>query len=230
MKFYINFLVQLTLFGVAILPITSAGGNDCCRFTLSSKGLFSCPARQLPDGQIRLNGSEPESTFCLDSKGGITDQNSNGCIVTGAPTTQVQCDASTSPDNGFSIDSSNNLEYKGSSSFFACPATDTEYNIYVAPNFGQTKCFPITLQASGCQAQNSTSSTCAALTVTSIVTQMQTVTDSPSTVTQTITQTKTETDSKSWTQTLIFNFNVFNHDSAVPKMQHDDQHNEFYEL
>jgi hypothetical protein len=221
MKFYSSLLLQLALAGVAVLPTILAGGGDCCKFTLSSKGSFSCPAGQLSDGQIRLNGSEPESTFCIDSQGGITDENGYGCIVTGKfpgespwtleissklrilapPTTQVQCDANTSPDDGFSIDSSSNLEYKGSSSFFACPATDTEYNVYVAPNFGQTKCFPITLQASGCQAQTS-SSTCAASTVTSVITQLQTITGSPSAVTETTTETETETDSKTWIQTV----------------------------
>lgn len=83
MKFQMNFLVPLTFFGVAMLPKVSGGGTDCCKFILSSSGSFSCPAGQLSDGQIRLNGSEPESTFCLDSKGGITDQNGYGCIVTG---------------------------------------------------------------------------------------------------------------------------------------------------
>jgi hypothetical protein len=50
------------------------------------------------------------------------------------------------------VDASNNLLYLGSPSFWACPATDYEYNIYVKPDFGQTKCFPITLKTSGCGA------------------------------------------------------------------------------
>lgn len=52
--------------------------------------------------------------------------------------------------SGFSIDASNSLLYRGSPEFWACPATDTEYNIYVKPKFGQTKCFLIGLKASGC--------------------------------------------------------------------------------
>ncbi|KAI0385401.1 hypothetical protein F5Y04DRAFT_276732 [Hypomontagnella monticulosa] len=199
MKFCSAFL-QLGLASIAVLPAVLAGG--CCKFTLSSTGSFACPAGQLPDGQIRLNGSEPISTFCIDSKGGITDGRGYGCIVTEAPITQVQCNANTAPDDSFFIDSSGTLKYKGSSSFYACPATDTEYNVYVAPNFGQAKCFPITLQASGCGAQAS-SSTCAASTVTSTITQVQTVTGNAPTVTATETETETQTDSKTLTQTVI---------------------------
>lgn len=81
MKIY-SILLQLALASIAVLPAVSAGGG-CCKFTLSSTGSFACPAGQLPDGQIRLNGSEPESTFCIDSKGGITDEKGYGCIVTG---------------------------------------------------------------------------------------------------------------------------------------------------
>lgn len=74
----------------------------------------------------------------------------------GPPETQIQCDQGKSPDKDFSVSSNNTLLYKGSPSFFACPATDTEYNIYVAPNFNQSKCFPITLTTSGCGATNTT--------------------------------------------------------------------------
>lgn len=83
MKLYSSLLLRLALAGVTVLPTASAGGGDCCKFILSSKGSFSCPVGQLPDGQIHLNGSEPESTFCIDSKGGVTDENGYGCIVTG---------------------------------------------------------------------------------------------------------------------------------------------------
>ncbi|KAK4450978.1 hypothetical protein QBC34DRAFT_447939 [Podospora aff. communis PSN243] len=128
-------------------------GSNCCKFTLSSTGEFDCPAGELLDGQIRLNGTYDTSTFCLDSQGGITNSRGFGCIVTDQPTTQIQCDQGKKPTHGFSIGTNNTLLYHGSPSFFACPATDTEYNIYVSPNFGQTKCFPITLQSDGCGAQ-----------------------------------------------------------------------------
>ncbi|KAI9167988.1 transcriptional regulatory protein [Paramyrothecium foliicola] len=140
-----------------LLQFAAAKGNGCCKFSLSSPECFPKRAGQLEDGQIRFNGSYPESTFCLGKDGGITDQNGFGCIVTDAPTTQIQCDHGKVPTPGFSIGSDNLLHYKGSSEFFACPATDSEYNIYVSPNFGQDKCFPMKLKTSGCGAAPSPS-------------------------------------------------------------------------
>ncbi|KAK1772114.1 hypothetical protein QBC33DRAFT_582346 [Phialemonium atrogriseum] len=146
-----------------------------CSFTLLSSGSFACPAGQLPDGQIRLNGTEETATFYI-TDGGITDSQGFGCIVTAPPTTQIQCDQGTAPDAHFSIGATGNLLYNSSPNFFACPATDTEYNVYVDPNFGQGKCFPITLQASGCGAPATspcpaaeTSTVWQTLTVTSVV-------------------------------------------------------------
>lgn len=71
------------------LPLISAytkrgDESGCCKFTITSSGAFACPAGQLPDGQIRLNGTYDTSTFCISPDGGITDQNGFGCIVTGA--------------------------------------------------------------------------------------------------------------------------------------------------
>jgi hypothetical protein len=180
-------------------------GNRCS-FTLSSSGSFACPAGQLPDGQIRLNGTEDSAAFYI-SDGGITDSKGFGCIVTGEngwhqnieyvvslssetklsnnsaapPTTQVQCDQGAAPEPHLTIDASGNLLYNGSPNFFACPATNTEYNIYVNPNFGQAKCFPITLQARGCGAATScppmgTSTVWQTQTVTSIVDTTVTIT------------------------------------------------------
>ncbi|KAH7336121.1 hypothetical protein BKA65DRAFT_28151 [Rhexocercosporidium sp. MPI-PUGE-AT-0058] len=126
-------------------------GHQGCAFSIESEGSFTCPAGQLSDGQIRLNGTEQTSTFYIDS-GGITDSSGFGCIVTEPPTTQIQCDEGKPPSPGFSIDSSDKILYKGSSVFFACPATDTVYNIYVNPDFGQTTCFQVALRASGCGA------------------------------------------------------------------------------
>jgi len=56
--------------------------SNCCKFTLSSTGGFDCPAGELLDGQIRLNGTYDSSTFCLDKEGGITNSRGFGCIVT----------------------------------------------------------------------------------------------------------------------------------------------------
>ena len=149
-------MLQQTLYlGLALFHATLANqvgtrGAECCKFTLASKAPFPCDAGQLEDGQIRLNGSYPTTEFCLDQQsGGITDDSGLGCIVTEAPNTQVQCDHGKPPTPGFSIGADHTLLYHGSPSFFACPATDTEYNIYVSPDFGQTKCFPITLEAKG---------------------------------------------------------------------------------
>jgi hypothetical protein len=79
-------LLIVIQFAGLLRPVLAGGqdsGSGCCKFTLSSSGPFSCPAGQLPDGQIRLNGSEPTSTFCIDKNGKITDQNGFGCIITG---------------------------------------------------------------------------------------------------------------------------------------------------
>lgn len=53
-----------------------------CNFTLSSTGLVAGPAGELPDGQIRLNGSYPKETYSI-TNGGITDSMGFGCIITG---------------------------------------------------------------------------------------------------------------------------------------------------
>jgi len=170
-------------------------GDQGCAFTISSMPPFSCPAGQLPDGQIRLNGTEDTATFYI-SDGAITDSMGFGCVVTAPPTTQFQCDQGAAPDANFSIDAAGNLLYAGSPSFFACPATDTEYNVYVDPNFGQAKCFAITLQASGC---GPGASSCAPA-ATSTLWQTQTVTIN---TTQTITTTTTSTEACNSSSTYV---------------------------
>ncbi|KAI1343076.1 hypothetical protein F5Y15DRAFT_276472 [Xylariaceae sp. FL0016] len=133
--------------------LASAGSGSAgsgCKFTLSSPSYFTQSAGQLDDGQIRFNGSYPPSRFCLHENGGISDDNGHGCVVTGSPTTQFQCDHGKPPNTSFSIDANNTLLYRGSTKFFVCPATDTEYNVYVSPDFGQTKCFSLTLTTSAC--------------------------------------------------------------------------------
>lgn len=72
-----------TWFGQAGSDNSHLQGRDKgCSFTLLSSGSFACPAGQLPDGQIRLNGTEETATFYI-SDGGITDSQGFGCIVTG---------------------------------------------------------------------------------------------------------------------------------------------------
>ncbi|GAB1316410.1 hypothetical protein MFIFM68171_06620 [Madurella fahalii] len=179
LKFNLEFVAKLCLIlGIQLASIGRAGatwvdGHQGCGFTLSSTGSFPCAAGQLSDGQIRLNGSESIATFYI-ADGKITDSAGRGCIITETPITQVQCDEGKPPVQGFSIDANNVLLWKGSPHFSACPATDTEYNIYVDPNFGQAKCFGITLTASGCGAPPPTSSCPAASTST--ITHTDTVT------------------------------------------------------
>jgi hypothetical protein len=71
-------------------------------------------------------------------------------VSKGPPTTQLQCDSGAAPARGFVIDSNGAITLNGSPTFYACPATDTEYNLYTNPNFGQTKCVQVSLTASGC--------------------------------------------------------------------------------
>ncbi|KAK7712232.1 hypothetical protein SLS63_012470 [Diaporthe eres] len=143
-------LFSIGLLSAAVITKVQANGtNDGCTFSLSASGGIECPAGQLDDGQIRLNGSYPTAEFTIRGDK-IWDSAGRGCIVTPAPITQVQCDLNAEPAPGFSIDSSNKLLYQGSSEFYACPATDAEYNVYIKPDFGQTKCFAVTLTASGC--------------------------------------------------------------------------------
>lgn len=118
------------------------------------------------------------------------------------PTTQIQCDQGEEPKAGFSIGTDHLLQYQGSSSFFACPATDSEWNIYVSPDFGQLKCVPITLTADGCGSQVSSCSVAPPSTIyqTQWTTQWAT-----QWVTQqnysTITVTETTIDNKTTTET-----------------------------
>lgn len=69
--------------GLKSLAKRDYGNSSGCPFTLSSSGSFSCPAGQLPDGQIRLNGTEDTVSFYLQPGGGFVDHKGYGCIVTG---------------------------------------------------------------------------------------------------------------------------------------------------
>jgi hypothetical protein len=78
---------------------------------------------------------------------------------------QFQCDQGVSPTYGFAIDSNDTLTYSGSSVFYACPASDTEWNLYTTPVIGQSKCVEISLTASGCGATSSATQSVSYITV-----------------------------------------------------------------
>jgi hypothetical protein len=69
------------------------------------------------------------------------------------------------PTYGFAIDSNDTLTYSGSSVFYACPASDTEWNLYTTPVIGQLKCVEISLTASGCGATSSATQSVSYVTV-----------------------------------------------------------------
>jgi hypothetical protein len=69
------------------------------------------------------------------------------------------------PTYGFAIDSNDALTYSGSSVFYACPASDTEWNLYTTPVIGQLKCVEISLTASGCGATSSATQSVSYITI-----------------------------------------------------------------
>ncbi|KAI0154545.1 hypothetical protein GGR57DRAFT_466004 [Xylariaceae sp. FL1272] len=170
--------------------------DQSCPFAIQASDPFTGYAGQLDDGQIRLNSTYGKSLFYLDEEGGITDSKGSGCIVTDIPITQIQCDAGKKPMIGFSVGATSLLMYKGSPHFWACPATGSDWNIYVDPNFYQTKCKPITLRTTGClnpggNGNGTTTTTTSCPTPTTVwTTQVDTVTV---VVTQTLPSTLTTT-------------------------------------
>ncbi|KAI7140665.1 hypothetical protein KC344_g8559 [Hortaea werneckii] len=181
----------------ALLP----RADQCC-FQLTASGGESGTLGQLSDGQNRIGGGLGEATYCI-SNGMITDKSGRGCILT-PPTTQFQCDKGASPSSGFSIGSGGNLEHNGDSTFYACPATENEYNIYTQKVKGQSKCVQVTLNTGGkCAAPSSMTSSMAMSTspamstetVTTTVTQSKTC-PAPQTVTMTETQMEQNTQYK----------------------------------
>jgi len=137
--------------------------RDQCSFTITASGGESGTVGQLPDGQNRIGqlpdgqnrvgGNLPTGSYSI-SNGQITDSQGRGCILT-PPTKQFQCDEGATPTGGFSIGSNGQIYSNGSPTFYACPATDTEYNIYTQPVEGQAKCVKVELTASGCYGQSS---------------------------------------------------------------------------
>lgn len=193
------FLLVLTIMVVA-WPVSSDTQPDCCKFMMFAAD-FSCPATQLADGQVRFvqhgfNHTCKPSQFCIDKQGAITDSRGFGCIVTrmlhpllftvlftnhrqAEPETQIQCDEGKKPHPVFSIGPNRDLLVNGSDTFFVCPASETQWNIYQWPTFGQKKCYGLRLWATGCAPppvsspppSTSPSASCADVTTTVWMTQ-----------------------------------------------------------
>ncbi|KAJ8064805.1 hypothetical protein OCU04_007115 [Sclerotinia nivalis] len=162
--------------------------RDTCSFTLTASGGASGIVGQLDDGQLRILGGHPTATFTI-SNGATTDSKGRPCYLT-SEANQYQCDAGMTATDGFAIGASGTYSHSGSSVFYACPSSDSDYNIYTTPVAGQTKCVKVGLTASGCFAPASSSSSAQMSTstsssktsvITATTTQQQTC--APSTVT-----------------------------------------------
>ncbi|RFU30873.1 hypothetical protein B7463_g5437, partial [Scytalidium lignicola] len=134
----------LAIGGVSAVSIP----RSTCSFQLTASGGQSGTVGQLPDGQNRIGGGYPQATYTIGS-GVITDSTGRGCILTPS-IEQWQCDTGATPASGFSIGGNGRFNHSGSTVFYACPASDTEWNIYTTPVAGQLKCVEISLTASGC--------------------------------------------------------------------------------
>ncbi|KAI1132274.1 hypothetical protein F5Y10DRAFT_231371 [Nemania abortiva] len=189
--------VMLVPFAAAISPLEhrsnslspSSGPDQSCPFSIQPSEPFIGYAGQLDDGQIRLNGTYDTAKFYFDAEGGITDSRGRGCIITDFPVSQIQCDMGQKPTKGFSVGAMQQLMYQGNPHFWACPAVGSDWNVYIDPNFYQSKCLPIMLRSSGClNSGNGTSPPCPAtsttwktklVTVTAVVTEPYSSTPSP---------------------------------------------------
>lgn len=69
------------LSAAAVTKVQANDNKDGCTFSLSASGGIECPAGQLDDGQIRLNGSYPTAEFTIRGDK-IWDSTGKGCIVT----------------------------------------------------------------------------------------------------------------------------------------------------
>lgn len=155
-------------FTAAGLMAVAAGNiipRDQCCFQLTASGGVSGVVGQLADGQNRVGGSYPTGTYCINN-GGLTDGQGRGCILT-SPSSQFQCDVGATPTYGFSVSAQGQVLSNGNSVFYACPATETEYNsefgcisygwnrqlirfpVYTVPVPNQKKCVQITLSTGG---------------------------------------------------------------------------------
>ncbi|PQE09939.1 GPI anchored cell wall protein [Rutstroemia sp. NJR-2017a BVV2] len=180
--------------------------RDQCSFTITASGGQSGVVGQLSDGQNRIGGGHPAGTYTI-SNGQITDAAGRGCILTPS-VEQFQCDSGATPTSGFSISSSGEVLYSGSSTFYACAASDSEYNIYTTPVSGQEKCYEVELSASGCYGSSHASSvgpssvatTAQSTTVLQITTQEESA-PAP-TIYKTTTQEETTTQQQTQKETV----------------------------
>jgi hypothetical protein len=133
--------------GLATTALAGVVPRENCCFQLTASGGVSGVLGQLDDGQNRVGGGHPTGTYCIND-GGLTDSHNRGCILT-PPTSQWQCDVGASPTRGFSVGADGALLHDGSSEFWACPASEVEYNIYVTPVPNQKKCVKVGLNTDG---------------------------------------------------------------------------------
>ncbi|KAH8669550.1 ubiquitin 3 binding protein But2 C-terminal domain-containing protein [Tricladium varicosporioides] len=163
----LNTLITLSLaLGTSALVAPRSSGY--CSFRLTASGGDSGTTGQLNDGQNRIGGNLTAANFYI-SNGGITDEVGRGCILTPS-VEQFQCDQGVGPTYGFSIESNNTLvSPSGSSVFYACPASETEWNLYTTPVIRQLKCVRVSLTASGCGAETCTA-VIQTITITATVT------------------------------------------------------------
>ncbi|KAI5254100.1 hypothetical protein E4T42_02607 [Aureobasidium subglaciale] len=136
---------------VAAADALIARDSTCC-FHLTASGGPGGIVGQLSDGQNRIGqGMLILYIYCIDSKGGLTDQVGRGCILT-TPTTQFQCDQGASPTDGFSVSCDGTLSFKGNTEFKSCPTGDNGgYNIYTTAPAGQGGCVSVKLSADSCK-------------------------------------------------------------------------------
>ncbi|KAI1000406.1 hypothetical protein K3495_g7786, partial [Podosphaera aphanis] len=141
-------MISFLLSSLFLIAATIVQASNVCPFHVNASGGISGPIWQLRDGQLRLGGDNERATFQI-SDGGITDHKGSGCILT-QKVRQVQCDRGTGPSKGFSIGENGVLSYNQNPNFYACPASEVEWNIHTVPVAGQLKCVPTTLTADNC--------------------------------------------------------------------------------
>jgi len=145
----------LAILALALTASAARIPRTTCTFGLKATGSQSGQIGQLDDGQNRIGGNLPKGTYSIIN-GEITDGQGRGCILT-PPTKQFQCDQGAAPTSGFLVGENGELSYKGSHEFYACPATDSEYNLYTTPVEGQDKCMKVSLIADACFEKPTTS-------------------------------------------------------------------------
>lgn len=130
--------------------------RDTCSYTLTATGGQTGKVGQLDDGQLRILGGHPDATFTINN-GATTDGKGRPCYLT-SESNQYQCDTGMTANGAFAIGSDGTYTHFGSSVFYACPVSDSDFNIYTTPVAGQSKCVQVGLTASGCFAPAPSSS------------------------------------------------------------------------